>query len=102
MRRRRLAWPLASAAACLALAVLVIVAAAVHGAVGAGVPSSSGAASAGNVRGRAVVATAAFDAARCKEQRKKKDAGLACATLAGHEDDDKRVVPTGPNPLHNR
>jgi hypothetical protein len=30
---------------------------------------------------------------------------MACATammLAGHDDDDKRAVPTGPNPLHNR
>ncbi|CAM0946880.1 unnamed protein product [Alopecurus aequalis] len=91
--------PLASAAtACLALAVLLVVAAAVHG---AGVPSSSLAASAGI--GRAVVAATAFDAVRCKEQMKEKGGGAAaCATLAGDDVDDKRVVPTGPNPLHNR
>ncbi|CAM0909652.1 unnamed protein product [Alopecurus aequalis] len=46
-----------------------------------------------------------FDAAaRCKNSTAGKSTavGLGAAACAGVDDDDKRVVPTGPNPLHNR
>jgi hypothetical protein len=114
MRRRR--WARA-AALCLAIAVALQLA--VHSAgAAAGTPFS------GRARGQAArrwmpasppmvpahhavpEAAVAFDAtaaagARCKTSKARKPAagGIdnACA-----DDDDKRVVPTGPNPLHNR
>ncbi|PNT65888.1 hypothetical protein BRADI_3g03980v3 [Brachypodium distachyon] len=66
------------------------------------------------VAGARIATAASFNAGagaarfRCEEQRndKMKNAGGAaasCEALAGGGDgDDKRAVPTGPNPLHNR
>jgi hypothetical protein len=51
--------------------------------------------------------TVAFDAtaaagARCKTSTARKSPPGARDAACTNDDDDKRVVPTGPNPLHNR
>ncbi|KAJ1277912.1 hypothetical protein BS78_04G039200 [Paspalum vaginatum] len=98
MRRRRWA-PLAAAACLVALAVLL---AAAHGAPGASAPMRLPRRPGATAGGR--VAAFGASAARCKKQGER--AGAACAGLLGRggdgDGDDKRVVPTGANPLHNR
>lgn len=99
MRRRR--WAPLAAACLVALAALL---AAVHGGGGGGGARGAAAPMPATRRPEASARVAAFDAARCKRPRNR--AGAACARLpaagAGDDDDDKRVVPTGSNPLHNR
>jgi hypothetical protein len=118
MRRRR--W---ARAAALCLAIAAVLQLAVHGAgAAAGTPFSGRAARrwppasppmvaahhgvpkprpGGSGRPVAFAAAAAA-AARCKptpSTARKSAPGVGGAACA---DDDKRVVPTGPNPLHNR
>ncbi|KQK22801.1 hypothetical protein BRADI_1g69446v3 [Brachypodium distachyon] len=114
MRRRR---PACAAALCLAIAAVVVqLAIAVDSAGNIGRPWSRRAdhrvlhtattmmMPLPRARGRGA---AAFDAAantRCKSSRAAHKStagvrGVACA--GGDDDDDKHVVPTSPNPLHN-
>ncbi|KQK22799.1 hypothetical protein BRADI_1g69435v3 [Brachypodium distachyon] len=115
MRRRR---PACAAALCLAIAAVVLqLAIAIDSTGNAGRPWSRRADHRAlhtattmtmplpRARGRGA---AAFDAATnawCKSSRAAHKStagvcGVACA--GGDDDDDKHVVPTSPNPLHNR
>uniref|UniRef100_A0A0E0E5V1 Uncharacterized protein n=1 Tax=Oryza meridionalis TaxID=40149 RepID=A0A0E0E5V1_9ORYZ len=120
MRRRR--WPARRAAAlCIAVVVLQLAAAAAaarslsssrHRAHGHGhrvaLPASAAAASLQQPVHRAVAKakgggrSTAFDAGGGVPCKEKSGGHGGAPSPCSDDDDDKRVVPTGPNPLHNR
>ncbi|CAM0909651.1 unnamed protein product [Alopecurus aequalis] len=116
MRRRR--W---ARAAALCLAIAVVLQLAVRGGAGTPLPRHARCHAAerwlpspspehvpgarGDAARGVTVAFAATAGARCKRSTARKSGPVAVGrgtACAADDDDDKRVVPTGPNPLHNR